>query len=360
VTCENVLIIFTICVNYRFGRKRMCIIFCLLYSLCCLSKLSSNFTSLLIGRVLGGISTSVLFSVFESWYIHQHTVRKSYPVSWLSLTFSKATFFNGVLAIVAGIVAEVGVEGFNLGPVAPFVMAVPWLIIAAVFITLTWEENYGEQDLNWIVSCREGLHTIINDRRILSLGMVQSIFESNMYIFVFLWTPVLEAGKPPLGITFSCFMVAIMIGSSLYSVLLTKNVSSQTILCYCLMVMAASFCVCVLSTSPNDGGDYVFATFSSFVILEISVGLYFPCIGRLKGETIPENLRANIMNWFRVPMNVITCTALVSMHHLNHDRANQIVFFYCVCSSILGLWTAKYYARSYKTRVVEDSLLQVA
>lgn len=36
------------------------------------------------------------------------------------------------------------------------------------------------------------------------------------------------------------------------------------------------------------------------------LGLYFPCIGRLRGETIPDNLRANIMNWFRVPMNVIT------------------------------------------------------
>jgi hypothetical protein len=29
-----------------------------------------------------------------------------------------------------------------------------------------------------------------------------------MYIFVFLWTPVLDTGSTPLGMVFSCFMVS--------------------------------------------------------------------------------------------------------------------------------------------------------
>ena len=41
-----------------------------------------------------------------------------------------------------------------------------------------------------------------------------------MYIFVFLWTPVLDTGSPvPLGMVFSCFMVCIMVGSALFSIL---------------------------------------------------------------------------------------------------------------------------------------------
>ena len=47
--------------------------------------------------------------------------------------------------------------------------------------------------------------------------------EACMYIFVFLWTPVLTSGSksgeqdPPLGMAFSAFMVCIMIGSSIFS-----------------------------------------------------------------------------------------------------------------------------------------------
>ena len=46
------------------------------------------------------------------------------------------------------------------------------------------------------------------DEKILLLGCVQSLLESCMYIFVFLWTPVLDTGATPLGMVFSCFMVS--------------------------------------------------------------------------------------------------------------------------------------------------------
>lgn len=49
------------------GRKKMALCFCFTYTLCCLTKLSSSYWVLMFGRVLGGISTSMLFSTFESW-----------------------------------------------------------------------------------------------------------------------------------------------------------------------------------------------------------------------------------------------------------------------------------------------------
>lgn len=56
----------------RFGRKANAVLFGVLYSLGCLTKHSSNFQVLLVGRVLGGISTSILMSAFETWMIHEH------------------------------------------------------------------------------------------------------------------------------------------------------------------------------------------------------------------------------------------------------------------------------------------------
>ena len=78
------------------GRKKVALSFCVLYSFCCLTKLSSEFYMLLIGRLFGGISTSMLFSTFESWYVYEHT-EHGFPSEWIGITFSTATLWNGTL-----------------------------------------------------------------------------------------------------------------------------------------------------------------------------------------------------------------------------------------------------------------------
>ena len=51
------------------------------------------------------------------------------------------------------------------------------------------------------------------DPKIIYLGVIQSFFEGAMYIFVFMWTPALEATSPwteqliSHGWIFACFMV---------------------------------------------------------------------------------------------------------------------------------------------------------
>ncbi len=80
----------------------------------------------------------------------------------------------------------------------------------------------------------------VSDRKILCLGLIQSLFEGSMYTFVLEWTPALSQasigvttetanvnadhghrGVIPHGYVFAGFMVSIMIGSSLFK-LLTK------------------------------------------------------------------------------------------------------------------------------------------
>ena len=55
----------------------------------------------MLGRVLGGVATSLLFSAFESWLICEHNAR-GYDGSALSDTFSLMYFGNSLCAIVAG------------------------------------------------------------------------------------------------------------------------------------------------------------------------------------------------------------------------------------------------------------------
>lgn len=54
------------------GRKRMSVIYCVTYMLSCFTKHSPQYRVLMLGRVLGGIATSLLFSSFESWLVAEH------------------------------------------------------------------------------------------------------------------------------------------------------------------------------------------------------------------------------------------------------------------------------------------------
>ncbi|NWI61259.1 MFSD5 protein, partial [Calyptomena viridis] len=190
----------------RLGRKRSCVLSSLLCSVSCLLQLSWDFLALAAGRILGGVGTSLLFSSFECWYIHEHLERHDFPREWIPSTFSQVALWNGVVAVAAGAVAELLVQG--LGPVAPFVAAVPFLAFSGIFAGKNWDENYGKG--GW---CGAGPRW---DPRQLLLGAVQGLVEGVILIFIFLWTPALEPLGIPLGMAFSGFMAASAVGSALF------------------------------------------------------------------------------------------------------------------------------------------------
>ena len=266
----------------RFGRKKVAICFCITYIFCCLTKLSPNFFWLFLGRVFGGVATSMLFSTFESWYVYEHTETHGFPSEWISVTLSKATFWNGLLAINAGIFANIFAETLDFGPVSPFMLAIPFLAVSGILIYKYWPENYGNTSMNLKKSCMEGLRTILFQEEILFLGIIQSLFEANMYIFVFQWTPLLDDAKPPLGMVFATFMICIMIGSSLYTILLGLKFNDAQILCGAIFASIISSAICIFST--NNYGGNVYVTFFAFLLLETAIGMYFPSVGYLRSQ----------------------------------------------------------------------------
>ncbi|CAM9149613.1 unnamed protein product [Ectocarpus sp. 8 AP-2014] len=128
----------------RFGRRNGCIVFCLLEVVINTLEHIPDMRLLLLGRVLGGISTSLLFSAFESWMVSQHR-KQGFPEEWLASTFSAATVGNGIMAVLAGVVAQVAAD--KLGDIGPFQARRATVAIALTLLALSllmlWEENYG-------------------------------------------------------------------------------------------------------------------------------------------------------------------------------------------------------------------------
>ena len=67
-------------------------------------------------------------------YVYEHSERHGFPSEWIGITFSVTTFWNGILAILAGIISNLTAESMGFGPVAPFVVALAPLV-RAILVT---------------------------------------------------------------------------------------------------------------------------------------------------------------------------------------------------------------------------------
>ena len=89
---------------------------------------------LLGGRLLCGVATSLLYSAFEAWLVAEH-FKRGYEPDLLGGTFARAVLVgNGLVAIVAGLLAQTLVGALKLGPVAPFDAAAAVLAVGGCFL----------------------------------------------------------------------------------------------------------------------------------------------------------------------------------------------------------------------------------
>ncbi|CAI9275665.1 unnamed protein product [Lactuca saligna] len=124
--------------------KRASITYCITYILSCITKHSPQYRILMVGRILGGIATSLLFSAFESWLVAEHN-KRGFEQQWLSITFSKAIFLgNGLVSILVGLFGNLLVGSLAMGPIAPFDAASIFLANGMAIIISSWTKNYGD------------------------------------------------------------------------------------------------------------------------------------------------------------------------------------------------------------------------
>ena len=218
-----------------------------------------------------------------------------------------------------------------------------------------WEENYGEtkgnhdnladdddghcKDQPWYGALKTAYTTTVRSRDIFLCGAVSSFFEGSMYIFVFMWTPALKNLTPkeegedsvslPFGLIFSTFMVCCMAGSSLFSILV-ERIKVEVLGIAVMLVSSLSMMAIVFSSS-----DVV--TFVCMNLFEMCVGMYWPIMGTQKGGIVPEDQRAAIYNLFRIPLNFIVLTSLLTdLTPKQSFSANTIMLAVgAVCQAIL-------------------------
>lgn len=145
-----------------------------------------------------------------------------------------------------------------------------------------------------------------------------------MYIFVFLWTPSLQAVAPqsstplPYGIIFANFMASMMLGSYLFNELAGTMVSHSRLIIWGFAVGAGALFATVYAKN-----EYI--TFYGFCIFEACVGIYFPAMGTLKGMIVEDGQRASVYGILRIPLNVVVVVTLSLVGKVERDN----LFIFC-------------------------------
>lgn len=208
----------------------------------------------------------------------------------------------------------------------PYDLALLALILCGILAQITWEENYGEQQLEihgkmetnlqtpqFIRNLRNAFITTMRNSDVLICGIISSLFEGSMYVFVFMWTPMLSEliiqDKEtkiilPFGLIFSTFMVCCMIGSSLFSIIL-ERIRLEKLGIIVFIIASVSMGVVYMAKSET-------VCFIALNVFETCVGMYFPIMGTMKSVIVPENQRAAIYNLYRIPLNFIVLMSLLT------------------------------------------------
>lgn len=336
----------------RWGRKRCCLAYCVVYIISCLTKHFSNYQVLMFGRVTGGIATSILFSCFECWMVSEHMQRHRLSNGLLSYLFGLMFTSMYFVAIVAGLASQAAASMYPLTPwaqdrvfhfggcTAPFDLSIVCLALGFVLILFTWDENYGESDQSSarhdhrgqdsiLDTVKTGINVLLRTGGAVSLCVVVASFEGAMFAFVFNWTPALDSKVVPLphGLVFALFMMSCMCGASV-STMLSGRVPTIYRMAGLLILGMVAFAAAALSTSKLGS---LFCCFASFMLFEFCVGMYYPAVGMLKSEIVPERVRSTVYNLYRIPLNMVVVVLLLTEIDI------QACFKLCSCLLVVAL-----------------------
>lgn len=241
----------------QIGRKKAALLYCALEIFINLLEQYPFYYGLVASRMIGGFTTNLLSTVFETWLDTEHRRRGLCREKYETI-LRESHIVSNMAAIASGFLAEALAERF--GPVGPFRGAVTCTAVALVVVAFAWSENYGHSSnltdeqqsetqkpssrrtgivralwetiaLLWnapiMQFLREAASAYWHDSHMARVGISQGLSAGSLQIFVFLWAPMLRdfatsakfggwfldyQGEPAYGTIFGAYMSCGVLG----------------------------------------------------------------------------------------------------------------------------------------------------
>ncbi|KAK5634522.1 hypothetical protein RRF57_010235 [Xylaria bambusicola] len=331
----------------RFGRRRACLVFCGIHSLAAVSVCFDQLPILILGRVLGGVALTLLWTAFESWLVAEYNER-GFARSSLSLSslFGSMTTSKCITAIFAG------------GELSALDLC------AAILMVQTWSENWGfsptvgttmTNDDNTVIETQEQLLLSqaagsIWDLRVWAMSFVTCCFDGTIFLFMFFWPETLqdahdrghpnEDGTIPHGVIFASFMAIMVLGALSYNlVAVDQSGSHEGSRKYTLTPTQLLMGALVISAVCFMAAAFVreeVGLLTSFLLLEVCNGIYVPSVAYHRGTIVTDEARARVYSLMNIPLFVFVIIALQTTNG-NDDTGGRWQSVFLVCAVLLLL-----------------------
>ncbi|KAJ8127752.1 hypothetical protein O1611_g5884 [Lasiodiplodia mahajangana] len=366
--------LFTGYLTDRFGRRKACLVFCGIHSLAAVSVCFDGLPILILGRVLGGIALTLLWTAFESWFIAEYNERGFAQSSVsLSSTFGTMTTYKCITAIFVGVLGH-GVVLALGSKIHPFIFGVALDLSAAVLMVWTWNENWGTNstassnanddkaaEAQKHVPSDEGMKSLW-DLRVWAMSFVGCCFEGTIFLFLFFWPETLQDahdreypeqnGPIPHGVIFASFMAVMVLGALLYNLVVAdpnnsyqesrKHTVGPTLLLKGALIASA---VCFLAAAfvRQEIGLFI-----SFLLLEVCNGIYVPSVAYHRGAIVTDDARARVYSLMNIPLFVFVIIALRTTANGSGDTADpggrgQPIFLLCAALLLVAALVTSMY-----------------
>jgi len=376
----------------KFGRKWSAIVYCIL-------EISINqleqypfLAGLIISRMVGGITTNLLSTVFEAWLDTEYRQR-GLPEDQYEIIMRDSVIISNLAAIASGYLAHVLADSY--GPVGPFKGAVTCTTLALIVVATFWTENYGtsereedygrqdtEKNKAKEKSIREYVAETVsvfrNDSRVLRVGVIQGFSVGCLQIFIFLWSPTLAEfakisnspyaldsnGEPAYGLIFGAYMAAGVLGglaspffrkavSQLLTpmssgaakdeLVLTEDGEEEQVRPMAVEFMASlGYLLCAVLLfvpvvmDPQSENSFTISL-AAFLVYEFLVGVIMPCEGIIRSLYLPRDCRASIMALPRMIVNIQVSMAVILTTKVTHQSAFAVIALLMAAAAALQM-----------------------
>ncbi|KAI0129445.1 hypothetical protein BJ170DRAFT_560979, partial [Xylariales sp. AK1849] len=296
----------------HYGRKSINVAFTAFYGVSACLAMIPQVPVLFAGRIFGGVAASIFFSVLDSWIVTDFHARKLVTKGCdLYRTFGTLAVINCFSAVACGVLGErlVSATGSRR---APFWAS--WLLMwqAMQAVWSGFKEVYGasSSDDMELVKSTPSLFTVFKRPYIWALTLATTVFEGSMYQFAYTAMPTLKSvhkgdRELPSGYIFACVMASALAGALVFNIAMQKRKMRFSRLLV-LVLVVSNFVFYKLSRPTTER-----ATFWLFCLFGACIGLYWPCMGTLKGRMVEEGIRSTVYSAMRAPLYVFVVAQLL-------------------------------------------------
>ncbi len=214
--------------NDKSDKKFPCLLYGIMLALSCSIRQIKHPLALIMSQICFGISSSVLYTSFENWFVSETNNKIKCPQVKdliISSAFEKSMIGDsftavGVSVITGQLKSRYGIQApymFSIG-LAMTCFFVSSFILTGIDVKEAEENKHEVEDV--FKNIKESLVVCKNNKFIILIGVTESLLFAVLHIFIFSWNPTLIKMNENLdtGDVFTMFMMALMLGGASFRV----------------------------------------------------------------------------------------------------------------------------------------------